>query len=207
MDDALLVRGRKPARDLHGVRRPPCAPAAARRPADRAASRPSSSSETMNGAPSLGADVVDREDVRMVQRRGRACFLLEAAQPIGIGRERRRQHLDRDVTPEPRCRARDTPRPSRPRRAARGSRTGRGARRQLEAMATRFLPARAARACQTLVERPISAGVDQFRIQLSSTVNGGVLSPMPPAPSVPTICTDRVWCLASLRFGPVGAHS
>ncbi len=38
----------------------------------------------------------------MVQRRGGAGLLLEAPQPVGIGGERRRQHLDRDVAPEPR---------------------------------------------------------------------------------------------------------
>ena len=32
----------------------------------------------------VGPDVVDREDVRVVQGRGRAGFLLEAAQPAGI---------------------------------------------------------------------------------------------------------------------------
>ena len=38
----------------------------------------------------------------MAQRGGRACFLLEAVQSIGVGRERRRQHFDRDVAPETR---------------------------------------------------------------------------------------------------------
>ena len=48
------------------------------------------------------ADVEDREDVRMVERRGGARLLLEAAQPIGIGRERGGQDLDRDLASEPR---------------------------------------------------------------------------------------------------------
>ena len=48
----------------------------------------------------LGADVVDREDVGMVEAARRLGFLLEAQQPIGIVRERRRQDLDRDVAPE-----------------------------------------------------------------------------------------------------------
>ena len=38
----------------------------------------------------------------MVQRRGRAGFLLEAVEAIDVGRERRGQHLDRDVASEPR---------------------------------------------------------------------------------------------------------
>ena len=44
-----------------------------------------------------GADVVDRQDVGVVQGPGRLRLLLEAAQPLRIARERRRQHLDRDV--------------------------------------------------------------------------------------------------------------
>jgi hypothetical protein len=36
----------------------------------------------------LVTDVVDREDVGVIQRRRRTRFLLEAAQPIGVGRER-----------------------------------------------------------------------------------------------------------------------
>ncbi len=48
------------------------------------------------------ADVVDGGDVRMVQRRGRAGFLLEARQPLGIRRELLRQDLDRDLAAEPR---------------------------------------------------------------------------------------------------------
>ena len=38
----------------------------------------------------------------MIERRGRPCFLLEAAEPIGVGREERRQDLDGDVAPEAR---------------------------------------------------------------------------------------------------------
>ena len=50
----------------------------------------------------VGADVVDGEDVGVVQGRGRAGFLLEAAQAIGIAGPERRQHLDRDIAVEPR---------------------------------------------------------------------------------------------------------
>ncbi len=45
-------------------------------------------------------DRIDRDDVRMIQRGGGARFTLEAAEPIGIGGEGRRQDLDRDVTAE-----------------------------------------------------------------------------------------------------------
>ena len=51
---------------------------------------------------SLGfADVVDRQDVRVVQGRGRARFLLEALAAIGMGGRVGRQHLDRHVASEP----------------------------------------------------------------------------------------------------------
>ena len=36
--------------------------------------------------PIVGTDVVQREDVGMVQRRGRARFLFEALQRFGVGR-------------------------------------------------------------------------------------------------------------------------
>ena len=48
------------------------------------------------------ADLVERGDVRMRQRRGRARLLEEPLAPIGIGRDGRGQHLDRDGAAEPR---------------------------------------------------------------------------------------------------------
>ena len=47
-------------------------------------------------------DVVDLADVRMVQRSDRTRFLLESVEAIGVGRERRWQHLDRDLAPQSR---------------------------------------------------------------------------------------------------------
>jgi hypothetical protein len=47
-------------------------------------------------------DVVDGEDVGMVQRRGGAGFLLEAAQALGVPGEGCRQNLYGDVAPETR---------------------------------------------------------------------------------------------------------
>ena len=38
----------------------------------------------------------------MIERGGRVRLALEAPEPLGIGRQRRGQHLDRDVAPEPR---------------------------------------------------------------------------------------------------------
>ena len=57
-----------------------------------------------------GSDVVDGKNVRVVQRRRGSRFLLEALQAVGVRRETRRQHLDRDIPPEPRIpRAEDLP--------------------------------------------------------------------------------------------------
>ena len=50
----------------------------------------------------LDADVEDREDVGMVQRRRCARLELEAAQPLVILRRVSRQHLDCDLAAEPR---------------------------------------------------------------------------------------------------------
>ncbi len=47
------------------------------------------------------ADVVDRQDVRVVQRRGRPRLLLEAPPPLGIRGALGGQDLDRDVAAEP----------------------------------------------------------------------------------------------------------
>ena len=48
------------------------------------------------------ADVEDREDVRMIERGGRAGFLLESLQAFRIAGHASGQHLDRHVAPEPR---------------------------------------------------------------------------------------------------------
>jgi hypothetical protein len=50
----------------------------------------------------VDADVVDREDVRMIQRRGRAGFLVESREASRVAGEGQWQYLDRDVTNEPR---------------------------------------------------------------------------------------------------------
>ena len=47
------------------------------------------------------ADVEHLADVRMAQRRNRARFLLEPADPLRIRREHRRKDLDGDVPAEP----------------------------------------------------------------------------------------------------------
>ena len=46
-------------------------------------------------------DVVDRDDIRVVQGRRRPRLLLEAPQPLRVGRHLCRQHLDGHLPPEP----------------------------------------------------------------------------------------------------------
>ena len=46
------------------------------------------------------ADLVDGENVGVVEGRGRAGLVGEAAQPAGVARERRRQQLERDLAIE-----------------------------------------------------------------------------------------------------------
>ena len=54
----------------------------------------------MNGAPSFGANVVDREDVRVIERRGGLGFLREPPEPVRIRGEVGRKDLDRDFAAE-----------------------------------------------------------------------------------------------------------
>jgi hypothetical protein len=48
----------------------------------------------------VGANVVDREDVRMGQRGGRTRLLLEALQPLRVGGQPCGQNLDGDIAME-----------------------------------------------------------------------------------------------------------
>jgi len=50
----------------------------------------------------VAAEIVDGEDVRVIQRRDRARFLLEAAQAVRVGRDRRRKGFDGDIPIEAR---------------------------------------------------------------------------------------------------------
>ena len=50
----------------------------------------------------LGSDVVERADVRMIERRHGVRLAVEAGAQLGVGGELRRQHLDRDRAIEPR---------------------------------------------------------------------------------------------------------
>ena len=104
MDDALLVSGGQAVCDLNGV-------------VERGAHRDGSAAQSVAqrlaleqlrhdvGRAVVHADVVHREDVRMIQRRSGSRFLLEALKPAGIGRGVRGKNLDRDVAPEARVAA------------------------------------------------------------------------------------------------------
>ena len=50
----------------------------------------------------MGADVVHRQNIGVIERGGGARFLLEAPQPVRIGRKARGQHLNRHIATEPR---------------------------------------------------------------------------------------------------------
>ena len=69
---------------------------------------------------------VNGGDVRMIQGREDFSFTLKASQPVGVGRERRWENLDGDLTLQLRVPSPDRPRPSRPLPERRRSRTGRG---------------------------------------------------------------------------------
>ncbi len=65
----------------------------------------------------LVADVVQRADVRMIQRRDSACFAIEPFTELRIAGELRRQDFDGDVASQPRiARAIDFAHPARSKR-------------------------------------------------------------------------------------------
>ena len=128
VDDPLLVRRREAVRDLQGVvdglaRREP--PGRERRPQRLALE------ELLDDVRRavVGADVVHGREVGMVQNAGCLRLLLEAAQPVGVLRERRRKDLDGHVAAEPRVlRAIHLPHPARAERGQDlvGAQTGSG---------------------------------------------------------------------------------
>jgi hypothetical protein len=99
--DPLLVRRCEPSRDLQGIR-DRFAHVDGTGPQPFPQRLPFEQLRHDEWRIRTHADVVHRKDVRTVQRRGRVSFLLESAEAIGIGRERRGQHLDRDVAPKAR---------------------------------------------------------------------------------------------------------
>jgi hypothetical protein len=99
VDDPLGVRGAEASRDLRAV-------------ADRLADRKGTLAQPPAQRLALEqltdqvrsafvrADVVEIEDVRVIQRAGRAGFLLEALEPMGILRDLLGQDLDRNLATE-----------------------------------------------------------------------------------------------------------
>ena len=96
MDDAAFVARRETAGDLRGIVR---GFSGRQRPAAHPFAQRLSFEQFGDdiGRRAVDADVVDRQNVRMVQAAGRSRFLLEAAAPIRIVHERRRQDFDGDV--------------------------------------------------------------------------------------------------------------
>ena len=113
MHDALLVRGCQTVRDLNRV-------------FDRFANRKAALDSIAQcpaveelhheiGRTVVRAHVEDRDQVRMIDRTGRADFLLEAPQPVAIEGECRGKDLDRDFAADARvARAPNLPHPARP---------------------------------------------------------------------------------------------
>ncbi|MDQ3035891.1 MAG: class I SAM-dependent methyltransferase, partial [Myxococcota bacterium] len=100
MHDAALVRGRERGEHLHrdALHAPlghPPLPLEQR--AERLALEQVHHEE---GAPVLDAEVGDLRDVRMRQRRGELRLALEARDDLGVLRDLRTQHLDRDGSAE-----------------------------------------------------------------------------------------------------------
>ena len=50
----------------------------------------------------MSSHLIDRENVRMIQRSSGFRFNFETLQTLGIGREKFRQYLDRDIAVQPR---------------------------------------------------------------------------------------------------------
>ncbi len=101
MDDAARVRGREGIGDGNGdpqrfASRMPCRGISASR------LLPRTYSITMKSCAVGGLDFVNRDDVRMIERRRGVCFLDEATTAILVGDPIGGQHLDRDVALEPR---------------------------------------------------------------------------------------------------------
>ena len=113
--DPLFVRGGQTLRHLHRV-----VDRFARR--DRTRTQPAAQRlafeklrhDVRRAVARVRPEVVDGRDVRVVERSRRPCLLLEAFQAVGVLRERRRQHLDRDLARKPWiARAIDLPHPAR----------------------------------------------------------------------------------------------
>ena len=99
MDDPLVVCGRQPARHLRRVveglargDRPPGQPLAQRLTLDQLGNHEERAA--------LGADVVDRDDVGVIQGPGSQRFLAKPIEPFRVARLRVGQHFDRHEAAE-----------------------------------------------------------------------------------------------------------
>ena len=117
MDDSLLVRRGQALRDLHGVfDRLADGKGAARKPRAQRLALEQLGHDVRRAV--VGAEVVDRGDVRMVQRPGCLRLLFEAPQTVRVLRVRSGQDLDRNIALQPLvARAIDLAHPARPDRA------------------------------------------------------------------------------------------
>ena len=101
MDDALRVRGGQALRHLH-------AQVDGLAPGEGAALHPLAQRLALQqlhdrvGQPLVVPEVVDGDDVRVGERRQRACLALEAGEGALVLGQARRQHLDRDLAMEAR---------------------------------------------------------------------------------------------------------
>ena len=100
MDDALCVRRVKQRPRIGWRIRSSGSSSSGSFSMARSSCRPSSSSITMKCRPSCLADVINRADVRMVQRRRRAGLALKALQRLRVFLHALRQELQRDVPAE-----------------------------------------------------------------------------------------------------------
>jgi hypothetical protein len=97
--DAVLLRRGQSARDLERVVRSLAHRQRGREPL--AKGHAVEQREDQVGRVLVRADIVDRDDVRMIERADGACLLLEAPRPLVVDPVAARHHLDRDVTAEP----------------------------------------------------------------------------------------------------------
>ncbi len=103
MHDPLLVRRRQAMRNLQRiVDRLPLRQLPARQRRAQRLPLEQLRHDVRSAVAFIPPDVMDRGDVRMIQNPCRPGLLLETAQAIRVGRERGRQHLDRDLAAQAR---------------------------------------------------------------------------------------------------------
>ena len=101
MNDSAFMSGVERLRDLSRDRkrfverdRFACDPIGERRPLDEL--------QHQRRDPLAFLEAVDGGDIRVIERRNRLRLTLEPGDPLGVGEERLRQNLQRDIASEPR---------------------------------------------------------------------------------------------------------